>query len=146
MKRIINTISGALFLFLLSLMFNSCQNDPIEITRPDVKISVILNNVLSPFKAYQAEDFELNEDGGIKSKIKVVSLIYDDEGKLIDSHSQVISDYSTGQVSFNTSVSGSNPTIVTLSFGTWTSSDGEIVDAFSITGQNLLSTLEIKGA
>ena len=132
-------------MLFISLMFSSCQNDPIEITRPDVKISVILNNVLSPFKAYRAEDLELDEEDGIKSKIKVVSLIYDDAGKLIDSHSQVIPDYSTGQISFNTSVSGSNPTIVTLSFGTWTASNGEVVDAFSISGQNLLSTLEIKG-
>lgn len=129
---------------LFCFMMNSCSNDAIEITRPGVNVSVILNQVLSPFKAYRLDDLYMHEDDGIASKIKVVTLIYDDAGRLTDTHEELVSDYSVGQVTFTASVLGSNPTIVSFSFGTWTSAEGEVIDAYTITGQNLLSTLEIK--
>lgn len=144
MRRFVFHILSCFIVALIALLFNSCQNESIDIVRPDVSISIILNNVLSPFQAYADEDMKYAEESGIKAKVKVVSFVYDDSGKLIDTYQTIVDNYNANQLNFKTSIAGANPTIVSFSYGTWSSSDGQVTDAYYISGQNLLSTLEIK--
>ena len=122
----------------------SCQNDAVEISRENAIINIQLNNVLSPFTAYTQKNMDMYKEDGIPSKIVVRAFVYDDAGHLISKFSKEISDYKQGSVSFTTSLTGSNPQIVCLTYATLTSSSGIKYDAYDVSGEELLSTLKIE--
>lgn len=122
----------------------SCKNDAVEISRENAKINILLNNVLSPFTAYTQKNMDMYKEDGVYSKIVVRAFVYDDAGHLINKFSKEISDYKQGSVSFTTSLTGSNPQIVCLTYATLTSSSGIKYDAYNISGEELLSTLKIE--
>lgn len=139
----ISKYSGCLII-LLTLLFNSCKNDAVNVTRDDAQINIILNNVISPFTAYSKEDMDMYGGNGLISKIVVKTLIYDDSGHLIGSQSNEIADYNQNSISFTTTLTGTNPQIVCLSYATFTNPQGIKYDAYKISGEDLLSTLKIE--
>jgi len=131
------------FAILATLFFVSCQNDAVDIIREDAKINILLNNVLSPFTAYTQKNMDMYKWEGLSSKIVVKAFVYDDNGHLINKFSKEVTDYKQGSVSFTTSLTGSNPQIVCLTYATITNS-GTKYDAYKISGEDLLSTLKIE--
>lgn len=132
-----------LFIIPLTLLLASCENDLVDVTREDAKINILLNNVLSSFTAYNQGDMYMYVGGDIPSKIMVKAFVYDDSGHLINSFSKEIADYNQSSVSFTTTLSGSNPQIVCLTYATFTNSYGITYDAYNISGEESLSTLKI---
>ena len=139
----INKFLGCIAI-LLTLFFASCKNDIVDVTREDAQINILLNNVLSPFTAYTQSNMDMYKGGGISSKIVVKAFVYDDSGHLIQKFSKEVSDYKQGSVSFNTSLTGSNPQIVCITYATFTNPSGIKYDAYNITGEDLISTLRIE--
>ena len=131
-------------IILVALLSTSCQNDAVDIVREDAKINILLNNVLSPFTAYTQSNMDMYKGGGISSKIVVKAFVYDDSGHLINKVSKELSDYKQGSVSFTTSLTGSNPQIVCITYATFTNPSGIKYDAYNITGEDLISTLKIE--
>lgn len=131
-------------IILVALLFTSCQNDAVDIVREDAKINILLNNVLSPFTAYTQSNMDMYKGGGISSRIVVKAYVYDDSGRLINKFSKEVSDYKQGSVSFTTSLTGSNPQIVCITYATFTNPSGIKYDAYNITGEDLISTLRIE--
>lgn len=144
MKSIIIKKISECITIIVMLIFTSCQNDAVDIIREDAQINILLNNVLSPFTAYTQKNMDMYEGDGISSKIVVKAFVYDDNGHLINKFSKEITDYNQGSVSFKTSLSGSNPQIVCLTYATFTNSYGITYDAYKISGEDLLSTLKIQ--
>lgn len=131
-------------IILVALLFTSCQNDAVDIVREDAEINILLNNVLSPFTAYTQSDMDMYKNGDISSKIIVKAYVYDDSGHLLNKFSKEVPDYKQGSVSFTTSLTGSNPQIVCITYATFTNSSGIKYDAYDITGEDLISTLKIE--
>lgn len=134
---------GCIKILVVSL-FISCQNDAVDIVREDVKINIILTNVLSPFISYENNDMEMYKEGDIVSKIIVKAFVYDDSGHLINKFSKEITDYKKSSISFSTSLTGSNPQVVCFTYATFKYPSGETYDAYTVKGEELLATLKVE--
>ncbi|MBQ7180077.1 MAG: hypothetical protein IJR87_02150 [Bacteroidaceae bacterium] len=139
----INKHAGCLVMSL-ALLFASCKNDVVEITRGDAHINILLNNVLSPFTAYTQGDMDMYAYNGISSKIVVRVFVYDDSGHLTNSLSKEIADYKQSSLSLSTPIKGSNPLIVCLTYAVYTDSQGKKYNAYKVSGEELQSTLKIE--
>ncbi len=97
-------------------LLTACDNDSTDVARQDVKINLILNNVVSNFTTYQRSDKEMPTFSNGTTRIVAKVLVYDDNGKLTSQVERQLPDYSTTRVVVQTSVSGSNPLLVCLTY------------------------------
>lgn len=147
MKRNIFFIKFSISLFLLILVcaFSSCENDSVDIIRSDVEFSIRVSEVVSPFQAYSAIDKEMYSQDGVSSKILLDCLLYDDSGNLIKEFTKMMLYYTSELITFSAPVTGSNPTLVCISYAIWTDpKDYRLYKAYDISGKESLSTLRIE--
>ena len=128
---------------MLSPFLISCHNAPIEIDRESVSVNVIVNHVVSQFTPLTIEHQNPYSSDGISAQICVVAYVYDDSGHLINTYKTIVPDYDVTTVSFDVELSGTNPLIVCFSYAVYTDIDGEVYEAFSVSGQQLLSTIKV---
>lgn len=126
------------------LCFSTCKNDVVEIVRDDTQVNLILNNMLSTFTTYSAEELEMHIQQGIASQIMVKAFVYDDNGKLIDQFSKKIDNYNQILDPFSVTITGYNNTLVCFTYGTWTNSGGKESNAYKVTGEQLMSSLKVE--
>lgn len=125
-------------------LLTACDNDSTEVARQDVKINLILNNVVSNFTTYQRSDKEMPTFSNGTTRIVAKVLVYDDNGKLTSQVERQLPDYSPTRVVVQTSVSGSNPLLVCLTYAQYVETgSGQVTDAYQISGEQSLSTLKI---
>ena len=122
---------------LLVLTLTSCKNDPVNVVRDDVQITLLFNNMFSSFTPYS------HSSEGISSKITIKAFVYDDDGRLVDQYTKKISNYNQSSISFSASVSGAAPLLVCFTYASWTNSAGVEYVAYEVTGEQMLSTLKI---
>lgn len=131
-------------MIIVCLLLTSCKNDFIDIDRKDAKINILLNNVISPFTAYTKSDMEMYKEDGYTSKVVVKAFVYDDSGYLIKSFTKELTDYKQSSVSFTTSLTGSNPKVVCVTYVTFTDPQGNKLNAYNVSGEEMLSTLKVE--
>lgn len=128
---------------LLVLTLTSCKNDPVNVVRDDVQITLLFNNMFSSFTPYSHSEMNMYSSEGISSKITIKAFVYDDDGRLVDQYTKKISNYNQSSISFSASVSGAAPLLVCFTYASWTNSAGVEYVAYEVTGEQMLSTLKI---
>lgn len=144
MKKSISIISSGILAIAMCGILPSCSNDSADISREDMELNVQLNQMLSTFTPVQTKNNSMPSGNGITAKITVDALIYDDSGNLLKELTKDISNYNNQEiVSFTSSVSGSNPTLVVLTYASATDKSGNAYNAYTISGKGSLSTLRV---
>lgn len=126
----------------LAFLCSSCKNGLVDIERTDIQVTLILNNVLSPFTPYSHSEMNMYVGSGISSKITIKAFVYDDEGRLVDQFTNKIDNYNQSSVSFSASVAGASPLLVCFAYASWTNSSEVEYTAYEVTGEQTLSTLK----
>lgn len=135
--RLFTFVSAAVMAFGLAC----CTNPEIEV-RNSIEIKLRPSTILSGFTPYQSSDFEMITNNNETARLRITCLLYDDAGNLAYREETLLDDYNA-DVSFTAMLNSGSYRLIALAtniFGTLASPTRE---AYSITGAEKLSQLQI---
>ena len=136
MKRLSN-----IFGLLLLLMVTTACPGPVSILY-QVDVTVGTSALLRNFKGYRPDDEEMISDGSQKAKLLIQAFVYDEDGSLLQSFSELADNYGASY-SFTTKVACASPTIVVFSYCILGNVSSPSYQAYVVSGQQSLNSLEI---
>lgn len=121
----------------------ACTNEPVDIHQ-QLTVTISPSQVLDGFDAYEAEHKAMYEDDDNgKSKLRITSLLYDVDGRLVEKKEGLLNDYNSDfTVSFLVSPEDKY-TLLCFSSAILGSLESPVFESYTFEGVNNLKTLKV---